>query len=343
MSLTLLKPSYPFDPITTVAALARCLRFDADVLVDIAGKANGLYRAIKPIPPSTRLCFDALDPLKAIHEQIKHKIFLNVHFPAYLQGSIKKRSYYSNAELHTGKQILVTEDVKKFFPSVRASKVHDVWRNFFLFSPEVADLLTKLTTKDGALVQGAIPSSYLANLVLWRIEPFFHARFAAEGITYSRYVDDMIMSSKTHLTKQQQTQIVARVMGMVREVGLSIGRDKHKVYSASKPMLATKVVVNKKPSLTVKKRSAVRAQVLQFEMAVGRGDRSLEVFKLAEKAAQSVGQLGRFHKTAETKNLRERVRTARQILRQCGGPAFVTFPSQHPRSNAAEDTTGPPW
>ncbi len=341
MSLNLLRPHYPFDPITTVAALARCLRVDVDVLVSVASKANGLYRVVKPVPPSTRQCFDALQPLKSIHEQIKHKIFFNVDFPSYLQGSIKKRSYYSNAELHIGQQILVTEDVKKFFPSVHASKVYDVWRKFFLFSPDVANLLTKLTTKDDALVQGAIPSSYLANLVLWEVEPFFHARFAAEGITYSRYVDDMIMSSKTHLTKRQQTRIVACVMGMVREVGLSIGREKHKVYSASKPMLATKVVVNKKPSLTVKKRSAVRAQVLQFELAVTRGDRSLEVFKLAEKASQAVGQLGRFHKTAEAKRLRERVQTARRILKQSGGPVFVTSPARIFSPSFAEDSAGP--
>ena len=137
----------------------------------------------------------------------------------------------------------------------------------------------------------------------------------------------MIMSSKTHLTKEKQAQIVARIMGMVREVGLSIGRDKHKIYSASQPMIATKVVVNKKPSLPVRKRSAVRAQVMQFERAVSRGDRSVEIFKLGEKASQSVGQLGRFHKTADTRSLRERVRAARHILRQSSGPIFTTSPS----------------
>lgn len=324
MSLILLRPSYPFEPISTVSALARCLHVNEDVLVGVAAAANDMYRPVKPVPPSTRKCFDAKGILKKVHEQIKFKIFVHVNFPEYLQGSIKKRSYYSNAQLHVGKQILITEDVKSFFPSVHESRVYDIWRNFFLFSPEVSGLLTKLTTKDGALVQGAIPSSYLANLVLWKIEPFFHARFAAEGITYSRYVDDMIMSSKSHLSKEQQRQIVARVMGMVRDAGLSIGRNKHKIYSATKPMIATKVVVNKKPSLTVRKRSAIRAQVLQFEVAVSNGDRSVEVFKLGEKASQSVGQLGRFHKTADAKHLKERVRAARQVLKEHGGPKFVT-------------------
>lgn len=327
MSLTLLKPNYPFEPISTIAALARCLRVHEDVLIGVAEVANEMYRLVKLKPPSKRKCFDAIGILKKIHEQIKLKIFFHVQFPEYLQGSIKKRSYYSNAKLHVGQQILITEDVKSFFPSVHETRVYDVWRNFFRFSPEVAELLTKLTTKDCALVQGAIPSSYLANLVLWKIEPFFHARFAAEGIIYSRYVDDMIMSSKTHLTKNEQTQIVARVMGMVRQVGLSIGRDKHKVYSASTPMIATKVVVNKKPSLPAEKRSAVRAQVWQFEVAVAQGNRTLEVFKMGEKASQSVGQLGRFHKTADTQYLKDRVRAARLILRQSSGPKFVTEPS----------------
>ena len=343
MSLILFKPSYPFEPISTVAALARCLHIEEAVLVGVAAEADGMYRLVKPIPPSTRECFDARGVLKKIHEQIKVKIFFHVDFPPYLQGSIKKRSYYSNAALHIGQQMLITEDVKKFFPSVTASRVFNVWRNFFRFSDEVSELLTKLTTKDGVLAQGAIPSSYLANLVLWEIEPFFHARFAAEGITYSRYVDDMIMSSKTHLTKEQQRQIVSRVMGMVREVGLSIGRNKHKIYSASIPMIATKVVVNRKPSLTVRKRSAVRTQVFQLELAVARGDRSVEAFKLAEKASQSVGQLGRFHKTAEARSLKERVHSVRLILRAGGGPVFVTYSPPSQKSIVTQNSVSAPW
>ena len=219
----------------------------------------------------------------------------------------------TNASLHTNKRLLICEDVKKFFPSVCAEQIQDVWCCFFGFAPDVAALLTKLTTKDGVLPQGAIPSSYLANLVLWRYEPLLHAKFAERGITYSRYVDDMAMSSTAYVTKETQTWIIAQVYGMLRKVGLKAGRNKHEIFSATEPMIATKLIVNRKPSLSQKKRSQIRAQVRQVELAHASKVDPETVRELANKAAQRVGQVGRFHKT-QAGHLKERVKTVRAAL-----------------------------
>src|SRR5258708_36650911 len=103
-------------------------------------------------------------------------IFSKVVFPDYLQGSLAGRDYVTNASLHAKKKILICEDVKRFFPSVGAIYIEQVWRDCLGFAPDVARLLTKLTTKGGYLPQGAITSSFLANLVLWRHEPLLHAK-----------------------------------------------------------------------------------------------------------------------------------------------------------------------
>lgn len=313
MALSLRKPSYLCNPIRNLPALARALRLDVAVLVSAAETANTNYRVVAPPQGSTRQTFDALSHLKEIHRRIKAVFFANVTFPNYLHGSLKGCDYVTNASLHVNKQILICADVKKFFPSVTAERVEDVWCGFFGFAPKVAQLLTKLTTKDGVLPQGAIPSSYLANLVLWRHEPLLHAKFAEQGITYSRYVDDMVMSSASHLNKETQTWVIAQVYGMLRKVGLKASRAKHEIFSATKPMIATKLIVNRKPSLGNKKRSQVRAQVRQVEMAQSAGEDPQVVHELADKAAQRVGQLGRFH-TSQANQLKERVKTIRATL-----------------------------
>jgi len=313
MALYLSKPSYPFKPIRSIPALAKALRIDVAVLISAAASANGNYRIVPPPPGSTRQTFDALGQLKNIHRRIKEVFFAKVIFPKYLHGSLKGCDYVTNASLHTNKQILICEDVKKFFPSVSANRVEDVWCGFFGFSPEVARMLTQLTTKDGVLPQGAIPSSYLANLILWRHEPLLHAKFAERGIVYSRYVDDMAMSSAHHLDKETQTWIIAQVYGMLRKVGLKAGREKHEIFSATQPMIATKLIVNRKPSLSSKKRSQVRSQVRQLEMAQASGAPPETVRELANKAAQRAGQLGRFHTTQAAK-LKERVKVVREAL-----------------------------
>ena len=325
MALSLSKPTYRCKPIRSIPALARALRLDVPVLIEAADAANRNYRVVPPAPGSTRQTFDALGLLKEIHRRIKLAFFDNVQFPAYLHGSLKGCDYVTNASLHTNKKLLICEDVKKFFPSVGAAFVDDVWCGFFGFSPAVAKLLTKLTTKDDALPQGAITSSYLANLVLWRDEPLLHAKLASRGITYSRYVYDMAMSSVTYLSKDTQTWAIAQLYGMLRRNGLKAGRAKHEIFSATEPMIATKLIVNRKPALAQKKRSQVRAQVKQLEIAQAEGADADTVRALATRAAQSVGQLGRFHKT-QAGNLKTRIGAVREALPQLAVESITTYP-----------------
>lgn len=313
MALSLNKPSYRCNPLKSVAALSRALRIGESELIALADKADRSYRTVKPKPGSTRQTFDAIGQLKEVHRRIKEVVFANVYFPDYLTGSLKGRDHVCNAALHSNKQLLICEDVKKFFPSVTSNLVEDVWLGFFRCGPDVAQLLTKLTTKDGVLPQGAITSSYVANLVLWRHEPLLQAKLAARGITYSRYVDDMVMSSSRHMDKETQTWVIEQVYGMLAKHGLRAGRGKHEVFSATAPMIATKLIVNRKPSLSPEKRSRVRAQVRQLELAHENGTDAAIVFALTNKAAQQVGQLGRFHPT-QAGHLRKRVKAVRARL-----------------------------
>ncbi|MFS2049036.1 reverse transcriptase family protein [Variovorax sp. Varisp41] len=343
MALSLNKPSYRCSPIKSVRALAKALGFSEQELLALAVDANRRYRTVKPEPGSTRQTFDAIGQLKVAHRRIKEVIFSNVYFPDYLQGSLKGRDYVTNARLHTNKQILICEDVKKFFPSVKADLVADVWLGFFRFSPEVAQLLTALTTKDGALPQGAITSSYIANLAMWRHEPLLHAKLADRGITYSRYVDDMAASSAQHLSKETQTWIIAQVYGMLARHGLKAGRGKHEVFSASEPMIATKLIVNRKPSLSPKKRSQVRAQVRQLELAHEAGADATTLLAMADKAAHKVGQLGRFHVTSAS-HLKSRVKAVRAQLPIEIQPQIVDLaPPVESATSEAIEAIRPPW
>ena len=340
MPLSLIKPCYRCNPIKSSAALARALQLSVGELHALAERADQSYRTVKPEPGSTRQTFDALGQLKEVHRRIKEVVFVNVYFPEYLQGSLKGRDYVTNARLHTNKQLLICEDVKRFFPSVTAALVEDVWRGFFRFAPDVAKLLTKLTTKSGYLPQGAITSSYIANLVMWRHEPLLQAKFAALGITYSRYVDDMAMSWSCHVDKETQTWVIAQVYGMLARHGLKAGRAKHEVFSASEPMIATKLIVNRKPSLSAEKRSQVRSQVYQLERAEEDGSETVSVDALAIKASQRVGQLGRFHAT-QAAHLRERVKAVRSRL-SVEANAAVSMPTEPPTKPSPGDLSDAP-
>src|SRR5690606_42051319 len=68
-------------------------------------------------------------------------------------------------------RIVINEDISGFFPSTSAEHVFNIWHELFGCSQEVSQCLTQLTTRRGELPQGAITSSFLANLVFWQDEP----------------------------------------------------------------------------------------------------------------------------------------------------------------------------
>ena len=280
MNQSLLKPKYELNPIRDILSLALALGIPKELLLKTASRADCLYRKAKPIVKfdgSIRQPFDALSPLKSIQRRIKDRILKRVEFPEYLTGSLSGRDYRTNAALHAGSKIVICEDVEGFFPSTNRERILDIWLNFFRFSEEVAVLLTNLTTMDGALPQGAITSSYLANLAFWNHEPRLHDKLARMSVVYSRYVDDISMSSKQFLSKVEQTEFIAQVYGMLKKHGYKAKRRKHETFTSGKAMFTTKLIMNRKPALQSKERQNIRAAVHALEQRIALGESGLEI------------------------------------------------------------------
>ncbi len=259
-------------PIGTLATLARILKHSIPELQHIAATADRRYKIGKfeRKPDGTvRICYDALGELKSIQARIQCKILNLVTYPIYLQGSIKDlispRGQKANAAMHTRKRMLITEDVKQFFPNVRSQIVFDIWHKFFCFPPVVAKLLTKLTTKDGLLPQGTKTSPLLSNLVFWDEEWKLVGELHERGITYSRLIDDITCSSKSDLSTSETTKIIAALHAMAHRKGLKLNAVKQTIARAGDRQVTTKLVVNVKTALATEKRSAIRAAVNKLE------------------------------------------------------------------------------
>ena len=268
-------PSYSQHRIGTLNSLRLPLGLSVDKLLSLAQRADGLYRVAKSITKpdgSIRKTYDALASLKAVHRRIKSQILDHVIYPAYLTGSIKGNDYKINAALHTNARIVINEDISGFFPSTSADRIFSIWRGFFGFSEDVARCLTQLTTRHGELPQGAITSSFLANLVFWRDEPELFGKFAAQGLVYSRYVDDIAVSSKTFLTNEAKTNVVRQVYGMLLKHGYQPKRAKHEISTSGTRMEVTKLSVNSKPGLGKAVYSKTRAAVHDIERRIASGE-----------------------------------------------------------------------
>lgn len=311
------KPNYPGAAIRSKASLSRALGVSIATLEKLACIADQKYRLAKPIlkPDGTiRQPFDALPPLKDIHRRLKRRVFEKVWFPDYLTGSLKGKDAIQNATLHAGAVIVVSEDIKNFFPSISANLVRSIWTGFFGFSPEVSELLTAICTKDGSLPQGAISSSYLANLAFWDREWRLFERLRCKGISYSRYVDDVTVSSRSALEKVQLTECIAGVYGLIISQGLKPKREKQEISRGGAPMIATKLVVNRRAALPAKERQAIRAAVHQLELQCIALRGTPDFSKALNRAAGRVGRLTLLHPTEGLK-LKQRIAVLRQATK----------------------------
>lgn len=265
-----LSASYSKRRIGTLESLSKSLGINSDKLLLLAEESNHLYRNNSITKPngSIRFVHDALMPLKNIHRKIKNQILSHVIYPEYLTGSIKGRDCKTNASFHSNARIIINEDIKNFFPSTSEENIFNIWKCFFNFSDEVAQCLTKLTTKNNELPQGAITSSFLANLVFWRDEPKLYSNFKKIGITYSRYVDDITVSSKLFLTKNEKSYIINQLHKMLVRNNYALNRSKHNISSSNKRMTTTGLNVNNKPSVNKNNRRKIRTSVHKIEKAI---------------------------------------------------------------------------
>lgn len=296
------KLQYPARPIRSVRPLARALETRQGELQRLALAAPELYplshsKGIELKPDgSARIFYAPRPPIRNLQRRIHDSILLRVTFPDYLIAGLKHHSYRDNCLLHLGARTVINLDVSTFFESILSEHILGIWRDFFGFNSEVSALLTRLTTHNDALPRGAPTSPLLANLVFWDLEPQLHAELARLGIRYSRYVDDVSLSSKERLDEKTIGYAIRRVLRMFRSKGLRLNDNKTRVRHAPNALKVHNVNVHgTAPTLPKEVRRRIRAEVQGFvageRAAVSRADRLREYRRVTGR----LSWLNQFH------------------------------------------------
>lgn len=304
------KPYYPHKPIGDLTRLALALGIELDDLLKLKEQSDSLFfqtRKITKPDGSHRITYDARPSLKTIHGKICEAFLKKVHYPNYLQGSLKKRDYITDAIKHTSSKVLISEDVTNFFPSISKKVVHEVWVGVFGFSNEVAECLADLVTFQEAVPQGAKTSSYICNLALWDREAELVDELQKNELVYSRYVDDITVSSKRILSKKEKSAVVSKIYALLRSIGTRPNRKKHKIMPRNSRQEVHGVNINRtKVTMPKKKRDQIRSAVHECEKEHSRAPHSQEYQDLFNSTLGRVNSMGRLHKR-EADKLRNRL------------------------------------
>jgi hypothetical protein len=293
------RPSYSRGPVRTLATLAETVGLTEPQLRALANNANTMYRAAPQVKKdgSVRETWDAYPQLKEVHAKLNVRFLKQVSYPMYLQGGIRDRAsprdYVRHVNFHAGSKCVIALDIQDFFPSITEKMVVDIWRNFFRFSEQVADMLATLTTKNGVLVQGARTSNYLANLVFWRNERWLVEQLAAQGWTYSRLTDDITLSKRTIATSMEVAEVLAFTVNFLRSHSFQLKRSKLRVHRTWHRMELNGLVANVRPSLSKTERARIRAEVTNLANAIHTPPRC--ELSPAPSTLGRLGKLKRFH------------------------------------------------
>lgn len=167
------------------------------------------------------------------------------------------KSIALNARRHLGASYLFSTDIRSFFPSVTSEHVRGMLEaRFQHLSPEAREEVHDLVTFNGRLPQGAPTSPHIANLVMFSMDEFCCAKAAEAGAVYTRYADDISVSSDSSEPLQHMQEMIA---GCLSDMGMELHPDKTRHLGPKQTRIVTGLDIGRsrlRPTKAFRKKAA---------------------------------------------------------------------------------------
>ncbi|MFH5804996.1 reverse transcriptase family protein [Alienimonas sp. DA493] len=192
-----------------------------------------------------------------LQRTLLRRVLAKLHADPAACGFERGKGVVDHAAPHVGRAVVATCDLKDFFPSVTAKSVEYYFRRIG-WNGEAAALLTKLTTHEGGLPQGAPTSPRLSNLLMHGVDYALAKAAGRQGFRYTRYADDLAFSSAED-DGQAVRDLLRRVERIVRRAGFELNARKTRVLRRHQRQMVCGLVVNDRLNLPRKTRRELRA------------------------------------------------------------------------------------
>lgn len=248
--------------------LAAILGVTVEQLKDLSAKAGSYYepfekkhrkkpfqRKFAPPRKRPRIIDNPKGNLKELQKRINDRILKPITLPHYLCGGVPGKSILDNVSMHLGESVLVTIDIKNFFRRISNIQVYEVWTRTLGCSGNIAAILTRLTTFQRHLPQGAPTSSLLANLVLYSADAPIRVECAKQRVNYSTWVDDLAFSGRG------AREVLPTAISSLRAAGFAVPHSKQKIMGPGTRKLLNGVLINRFPNVLPETISRLRSGI----------------------------------------------------------------------------------
>lgn len=207
------------------------------------GDANNFRTINAPLPN-----------LRFIQNWILYNILYKIPCHENATAYIKGKSLKDNLHKHINQKIVLKLDIHKFFDSIEANLVENLFHDIG-YSAKLAKDFTTICCLNNSLPQGASTSAYISNLILLPFDRIISNYCDENKIKFTRYADDLTFSGDDSL---DYNQIISKVNNELEKVNLKINLDKTKTMFSHQRQYVTGVVVNNKIQLEKSVRNELR-------------------------------------------------------------------------------------
>ena len=208
-------------------------------------KKHGGYREITAPKGGLRGILNALNILLQTYDEPT----------PWAYGFVCGRSVVDNARPHVGKRYILNLDLKDFFPTITRQQVADcLTAEPFGFSSLAAKLISGLATvrtknNEEVLAQGFATSPTLSNFICREMDKEIAGVAAAQGITFTRYADDLTFSADTDILRPQG-ELVQQVKTIVERYGFRLNEEKTHLQRRGRRQEVTGLMVTEKVNVS---------------------------------------------------------------------------------------------
>lgn len=198
--------------------------------------------------------------LKSVQRSILEEVLYDIPMHDCAVGFRPNFSIADNAKAHSGADVVVSLDLKDFFPSITFPRVYGALLAIG-FQKKIAGIITAICTHDGALPQGAPTSPMLSNIVAHRLDSKLNTYMGKKGFSYTRYADDITFSHTYKDGTSSVDGIIRVVRRIIEEENFEVNEDKTKIMRKGRRQWVTGLVANEKPNVIRWKYRQIRAAV----------------------------------------------------------------------------------
>lgn len=237
------KPDNIF-PLVSLRKLEHILGFNRGYLNVVASKSGRLYSSFDMRPKNSNKKWRHIDNpnkiLREVQKRFYSRVLCKFPFPKSMVGGIAGGSILKNAGYHIGQKFVHAIDLRSCFPNTDNISVYNALVNKLGCSPEIASLLTRLTTFHRRVPQGAPTSPSITNLVLLDLHNEIAVIAQKNRLNLSFYIDDIVISG------DEIKEAIEPIIRTVQKHGYAVSNSKKKLMPASMPQIVTGVLVNRK-------------------------------------------------------------------------------------------------